>query len=405
MASIKQLKDKNGEVTGYRVRACIGRDEHTYKQIWRTRTIPRPDGLTPAKEWKEIERQTDAWEQEQREEYERTHEMVSKTRITFASFVEDVWWRDHVDNPKEHTPSTISFFRYMSQDIVDYFGPKKRLADIDAEAVKRYIKWCGTQARTKQGKPYSATTVQHHFSTLRNILQYAKRFHYIKTDPCQDLSQKEKPKREKKKVDFLDPNEARRFIECLAGEPLFWRCFMILLITTGLRRGEATALQWGDIDKEKLTVTVQRNVTIDQNSPSKYHVGPTKTEDIRIVPITPSVMSLLTQRKKEQEEAHGAVFPSAYIFSRSTDPYMPIYPTEPTRWQRRFTKRHDLPRVSPHDLRHTAATLALEAGANLKEVQQLLGHSDPSTTMKFYAGVTEEAQRRTVEGIERLIQQ
>ena len=68
-----------------------------------------------------------------------------------------------------------------------------------------------------------------------------------------------------------------------------------------------------------------------------------------------------------------------------------------------FVKRHHLPNMSPHDLRHTAATLALESGANLKDVQQLLGHADPSTTMAFYTGVTEEAQRRTVEGIESMI--
>ena len=87
------------------------------------------------------------------------------------------------------------------------------------------------------------------------------------------------------------------------------------------------------------------------------------------------------QLKKEQESNFGIVFPSAFIFNRSTDVYKPIYPTEPTRWQSKFVKRHNLPKVSPHDLRHTAATLALEGGANLKDVQNLLGHSDPSTTM------------------------
>lgn len=66
-------------------------------------------------------------------------------------------------------------------------------------------------------------------------------------------------------------------------------------------------------------------------------------------------------------------------------------------------KRHNLPNVSPHDLRHTAATLALEGGADLKQVQQLLGHKDPATTMRFYTGVTEEAERRTVQGIESVL--
>ena len=66
-------------------------------------------------------------------------------------------------------------------------------------------------------------------------------------------------------------------------------------------------------------------------------------------------------------------------------------------------KEKQPPESKSHDLRHTAATLALESGADLKQVQELLGHKDPSTTMGFYTGVTEEAQRRTIEGIESLI--
>lgn len=402
MATIDTRKSKRGDITGYRLRACVGRDEQ-YKQIWRTTTIPRPEGLTPAKERKEVKRIADEWEIGQKAEYERTHSKSDKDKITLADFIEKHWWPDHIMDGK-HTPSSISFFRYMSNDIIAYFGPKKRLNQIDAETVKRYVKYLNTEATTKQGKPYSATTVQHHFSTLRNILEYARRFHYIQSDPCQDLSQKEKPHREAKKVDFLDADKAREFMRCLDGEPLFWRVYMNVLITCGLRRGECTGLQWRDIDPDKLTLSISRNVTIDRDSPDKFRVGSTKTGESRIVPISPRVYGLLMELKNEQEARQQMkMFPSAFIFCRSSDPRKPVYPTEPTRWQRKFVDRHGLPNVSPHDLRHTAATLALESGASLKQVQELLGHSDPSTTMAFYTGVTEKAQRRTVEGIESLL--
>lgn len=403
MASITPKKDTQGNITGYKVRVCLGRDDQ-YKQIFRATTIKRPEGLTPAKEKKEVERLADLWEQAQKAEYEKTHAKESKDKITLWAFVENHWWKDHVEDGT-HTPSTISFYRHMTDDILEYFGPKKKLAAIDAEAVKRYIKYCNTEAKTKRGEPYSPTTTQHHFSTLRNILEYARRFKYIQSDPCQDLSQKEKPQRGKKQIDFLAPDEAKTFILALNGEPLFWQAFMNLLLTTGLRRGEAVGLQWGDIDPDKQTITVQRNVTLDTKSADKIHVGETKTGETRTVPVSPRVLALLMALKQEQQSKFKSVMmPTAYIFSSAADAYKPIYPTEPTRWQRKFTERHGLHKVSPHDLRHTAATLALESGANLKQVQDLLGHSDPSTTMKFYAGVTEEAQRRTVEGIEKLIE-
>lgn len=401
MATIIPKKGKSGEIRSYMIRVCLGRDEN-YKQIFRNTTISRPEGLTPAKERKEVERLADEWERNQREEYERTKSKTDKTKITFADFVKNHWWADHVMDG-EHTPNSIAFYRNMSNHLVDYFGNKK-LNAIDAEAVKRYIKYLNTTATTKSGKPLSATTKQHLFGTLRNIMEYARRFHYIQSDPCQDLSQKEKPHREKKKVDFLDTTDARRFLQCLESEPLYWRTFFNLVITTGLRRGEALGLQWADLDPEKMQATVERSVSMDKDSESKIYIGSTKTKEARQVPISPRLYSLLKALKSERENELGAkLLPSAFIFSAPADPYKPCFPTEPTRQMRKIVKKYKLPNVSPHDLRHTAATLALESGADLKQVQMLLGHSDAKTTLEFYAGVSEESQRRTVEGIESLI--
>ena len=400
MARVDTRTNKKGEVIGYRFRACVGRDDQG-KQIWRTKSVDRPEGLTPKKEENAVKRQADQWEQEEREAFEKTLSKQDKTKITMAAFVSEHWWKDHVLDGS-HTPSSVSFYEYMSNDIVDYFGNVK-LNQINAEAVKRYIKYLNTEARTKNGEPYSATTIVRHYQTLRNILNYALRFGYMKDDPCKYLTLKDKPKKESKPIDFLPPADAKRYIECLAQEPFYWNCLENVLITTGLRRGECIGLQWQDIDHDKLTITVCRNVTVDKTAEEGYHVGKTKTGEERIVPISNRLEKMLTKLKKEQDDKYGTTLPNAFVFCRDGNPYMPCYPTEPTRWTAKFVKRHNLKNVSPHDLRHTAATLALESGSDIKQVQELLGHKDPATTMQFYAGVTEEAKRRTVEGIESLI--
>ena len=400
MATLTTKTDDAGKPISYKFTCCVGRDDNG-KQVWRTKTV-KSQHYTEAREKKWINDQIRDWERQQKADYARTHNAVDKDRITLEEFVTEHWWKDHVMDGS-HTPSSISFYKHMSDNILEYFGSKKKLSQIDAETVKRYIKYLRTDAVSKSGKPYSAATIQHHFSTLRNILEYARRFHYIQSDPCHDLSQKEKPHRDKKKIDFLSIQQAQRFMECLQNEPLFWRCFMTVLLKTGLRRGECVALQWGDIDGNKLELHITRNVTIDRNSPDKICVGKTKTDEERTVPISQGLYALLMTHKHEQQKKHGVLFPNAFVFCSALDPYKPIYPTEPTRWQSKFVKRNNLPKVSPHDLRHTAATLALESGADLKQVQELLGHKDPSTTMGFYTGVTEEAQRRTIEGIESLI--
>lgn len=400
MATLTTKTDDAGKPISYKFTCCVGRDDNG-KQVWRTKTVKSPH-YSEAKEKKWINTELLNWEQQQKDDYKKSHNTADKDRITFAEFVREHWWPDHVMDGS-HTPSSISFYKHMSDNILAHFGNKKKLSQMDVETVKRYIKYLRTDAVSKSGKPYSAATIQHHFSTLRNILEYARRIQYITVDPCQILLQKEKPQRDRKKVDFLSPQQARQFVECLQDEPLFWRCFMTVLLKTGLRRGECVALQWGDIDGNKLELHITRNVTIDRNSPDKICVGKTKTEEERTVPISQGLYALLMTHKHEQQKKYGVLFPNAFIFCSALDPYKPIYPTEPTRWQSKFVKRNNLPKVSPHDLRHTAATLALESGADLKQVQELLGHKDPSTTMGFYTGVTEEAQRRTIEGIESLI--
>lgn len=87
MASIDIKRNKQGEIISYRIRACVGRDD-SYKQIWRTCTIPRPEGLTPARERKEVERQADAWEQAQKAAFEKGLPTEDKSKITFADFVQ-----------------------------------------------------------------------------------------------------------------------------------------------------------------------------------------------------------------------------------------------------------------------------------------------------------------------------
>ena len=402
MATIIPKKDKAGNVRSYKFMTCVGRDEQ-YKQIWRTCTIQRPEGLTPKKEEKEVARLADEWEREQQAEYKRTHSKEDKSKISFADFVRNHWLKDHVKTA-DHTPSSIAFFEYTSQMAIDYFGERKRLKAIDTEAIKKYLNYLKTTPTKTTGEPFGASSIKHFYGTLKNILRYAKRMHYIDNDPTEDLSQKEKPHRERKTVDFLEPEQAVRFLECVKQEPLFWQCLLNLLIVTGLRRGEAAGLQWGDLNSKKLEIAVRRNVTHDKTDENGLHIGKTKTGEERIVPISDRLCRMLLSFKTEQEEKFGAVLlPSAFVFCNEFDAYRPIRPDSITQFVRRFVHRNKLPNISPHDLRHTAASLALEAGADLKDVQTLLGHRDPSTTLKFYAGVSAEKQRRTTEGIERLL--
>ena len=431
MATVQvNYSKRTGQILNYKWTALLGRDEHG-KQIRLTKRVD-PLGMTEKAELKKMQRDADAWEEEQRAIYEQSRESIRERRqkekdrenTTLIDFIDHHWMKKHVKDGK-HTPDTIAFYSNMATGIKAYLkekAPGMKVSQISKEDVLDYLTYLRTEAKTKRGTPYSETTIQHHFSTLRNILEYAVYVDYLREDPCKKLKQSDRPRRGEHEIDFLDDEQAVLFMVCLdskaekdywtkhSGTHLFWKTLVNTLILTGLRRGELVGLQWGDLDTKGMMLHIRRNVTIDTSNKAekdpekKIHVGVTKGKTIRKVPISKYLLDLFVEYKAEQENKYGGtLLPNAYIFCRTDNAYLPIYPTEPTRQMSKFIKRHKLPNMSPHDLRHTAATLAIESGASVKEIQALLGHRDAATTLKFYAGISERTQRGTVEGIENMI--
>ncbi|MBQ3803063.1 MAG: site-specific integrase [Oscillospiraceae bacterium] len=407
-SGIQEYTSKSGELLSYKFRTCVGRDGED-NQVWRSFTLsaddPRIEDLTPARREKAVRKLKAEWEEEQRADFDRSHDKVDKRKVTFEQFVTDHWMKDHV--VPGHTPSSIEFFEYTSAKAVAYFGKKKKLRSIDTEDVKRYLNYL-KNTKTDDGKKFSPTSQKHFFGTLRNILRYAKRMHYIPVDPTEDLSQKEKPHRVKKQIDFLRTEDAVRFLDCLEEEPVFWQALLNLLLVTGLRRGEVCGLQWQDLNEKKLELSIVRNVTMDKKKKGEFNIGKTKTGESRVVPISTRICGLLTALRAQQKKNFGIaekekLEPDAFIFCNVENRFKPVRPDSVTTKVKRFVEKHNLPDVSPHDLRHSAAALALEAGTNLKAIQELLGHADPETTMKYYAGITEEAKRRSIEGTEDIL--
>ena len=174
--------------------------------------------------------------------------------------------------------------------------------------------------------------------------------------------------------------QAATFFTLLPKCPIDFRCMLHLLITTGLRRGELLGLQWKDIDFEGHTIEIKRNITY---TPEKGLVIDTpKTESSeRIIPLLPYLAKLLKEYKKDMYPFSKA---AAFVFPSKDSDTIPRDPNAITRKVKCFMKKHNLPDMSPHDLRHSCATLLLSNGADIKSVQEILGHTDASTTLNFY---------------------
>jgi integrase len=158
---------------------------------------------------------------------------------------------------------------------------------------------------------------------------------------------------------------------------------VLFLAYTGLRWGEATALRIGHVD------TLRRRVKVEENAVKvshQVHVGTPKTHRSRSVPY-PAFLSLPIAQLAEGKSRDELLFGDGKTHV--------ILPASRNGWFTaavRAAQADDpaFPRITPHDLRHTAASLAVQAGAHVKAVQRMLGHSSAAMTLDVYADLFDD---------------
>ncbi len=238
----------------------------------------------------------------------------------------------------------------------------------------------------------SASHVANIYSVLARILNDAVKDRLIPSNPIPAKAMK-LPKRTKGKNVYLAANQ----LDQLAHEAGRYRSLVLLLGTVGLRWGEASALRVSDIDFLKRRITLHENaVTIG----STTHVGSLKTGHKRTVPLSTFVAEALAKscEGKDHDELiwpsqnGGYLGPPSSVRSwLSGAVERCIADTNEKRAKER--KAHPksdpitpvFPRITAHDLRHTAASLAISAGANVLVVQRMLGHASAAMTLDTYA--------------------
>ena len=149
---------------------------------------------------------------------------------------------------------------------------------------------------------------------------------------------------------------------------------VLTLLLTGLRRGELLGLKWSDLTDD--TLTINRAVFVEHNRPCvQEHLAKT-AGSLRTIPLLPELSYRL----------HALPQTSLYVFGTRNGTLM--NPRNFSRDYDRFFQllrevEPDVRKLSPHCCRHTFATLSLATGANLRTVQQLLGHTNIQTTARY----------------------
>jgi integrase len=371
-------------------------------------------------------------------------------RMTLAQYLGDVWlpsledtelktitrdsYVDHVRRhligpPSDPFPLGTAQLRDLTTEMVrEHYvmladGYLMRTFKRDPDTRERVLGKDGVPEMEVVRRPgLGAASIRRVHATLHRALNVAIERRLIEKNPAQGAGRK-LPKKAKAKatkpIAFWSPEELQRFLEFVdAGEDARGEFYPLwhLLASTGMRRGEAAALRWEDFDAKAGTVSIHRN-RVPLHSGGVEETTPKTRGSIRTLELDPETVKVLDKRqRKTQKLAHLAAGPkwvnSGYIFTDARGE--PLHPNAIT-WQFRVARemanaeaeqqRPKGLKLSPlavHGLRHTFATIALQAGVPVTVVSKYLGHASVTMTLNVYSHCLRGAQQElanTVAGV------
>ena len=224
---------------------------------------------------------------------------------------------------------------------IDHLGIRSYLADLRRRGLKK-------------------SSLARKLAVLRSFFKYLRREGLVKTNPASLVNM---PKLEKSLPAFLTVDQAIALMEIPAGQDRFFlrdRAILETFYSTGIRLSELVDINREDIDFESGLVRIR---------------GKGKKE--RIVPIGSKAIEAI---KKYQETRRTLHSPQALFINRSGER---LTTRSVARIVKRYLSRLGMPQVGPHGLRHSFATHLLEDGADLRAIQELLGHSSIATTQRY----------------------
>ena len=192
-----------------------------------------------------------------------------------------------------------------------------------------------------------------------------------------------------------------RFLDAASSDRLY--PLFHLIAFRGLRRGEAVGLRWVDLDLEQAELRITQQIV---QLGWKTEIGPPKTErGERTVSLDSRTVAVLRHWRdyqvRDRQRWGDAWVESGLVFTREDG--SPLHPDLATDAFARIAKHTGLPPIRLHDLRHTAASLALQAGVPMKVVSEQLGHSSLAITADTYTSVLPAVARAAAEAVAGLV--
>src|SRR5665811_18094 len=279
-------------------------------------------------------------------------------------------------------PSTYnSYVQHVDCHIVPHIGTVKLQKLSGSQVNALYAKLA--ESGRKDGKSgLSPMTIHHVHACLHKACKDAVRWGHISRNPLDAAD----PPRNKgdgtKEMRTWTKEQVKAFLEAMKDERLspLWHTIAL----TGMRRGEAIGLKWSDVDLENARLSVRR--ALIPTSREVVVSEPKTAKGRRVIALdagTVEVLKAQAARQLEEETDCADWSDSGLVFTAENGGALD--PESVSRYFRQAVKLSLLPQIRLHDLRHTHATLALQAGIHPKVVSERLGHATISITLDTYS--------------------
>lgn len=317
-----------------------------------------------------------------------------KNDMLFVDYLEQ--WLSNYQNQIE--PNTFQAYQtQLKNHIIPYFTEQNlKLRELKAFHIQQYYSF-------KLNEKLSPNSVIRHHALIHRALKFAVKSGLISTNIADQV---ERPRIQKYYGAFYNQNELKILFEKVKGTSI--ELGVYITANYGLRRSELLGLKWNAIDWENKQIKIMHKVVqymeTDENG-KKYKRVLCKSKmkndsSYRSLPLLPSIEKMLLDEREEQREnkkktKHYDDSYSEYIFVNSKGKL--ITPDYFTRKFAQVLQQNNLKKIRFHDLRHSCASLLINLGFSMKEIQEWLGHASFKTTADIYGHVDSKSKVKMAE--------
>jgi integrase len=308
---------------------------------------------------------------------------VPGASLTVAAFLDD-WLEDRKDKMRQTAQESCE--RHVRLHIKPALGTRP-LVKLTPQDVRKM-----EAAMLKAGK--AAQTVRNVHWTLHGALDDAVKWDLVLRNVA-DLV--DPPKATHREILTLTAAEGKRLLAAASSDR--FEALFVLALTAGLRRGELLGLRWADVDLDRETLTIRREVVTVKGG---LIVQEPKTDRSRR-PLDLDLFAVAAlRRRREAAKSEGAAAPDAYLFC--TTAHTPLNPSNLwARHWRPLLHRAGIDGARLHDLRHTNATMMLSSNVHPKVASERLGHSSIRLTLDTYSHVVPGMGRAAADAVAQLL--